>query len=51
MATFALEDTYDLADPVDAAPGILGLAVPDPTAQALDLLDDRCLGKLPVIPG
>src|SRR2546423_7179277 len=50
MATFALEDTYDLADPVDAAPGILGLAVPDPPAQALDLLDDHGLRLHPAGP-
>ena len=28
MAVLALEDVHDLPDPVDAAPGILGLAVP-----------------------
>lgn len=47
---FALEDMYDLADPVDAAPDILGLAVPDPPAQALDLLDDHGLGVQPAAP-
>jgi hypothetical protein len=45
------EDMYDLADPVVAEAGILGLAVPNAPAQALDLLKDRCLGMLPVIPG
>jgi hypothetical protein len=53
MAVFALEDMHDLADPVDAEAGILGLAVPNAPAQALDLLDDRCLGMLSatMIPG
>ena len=47
MAVFALEDMHDLADPVDAEAGILGLAVPNAPAQALDLLYDRRLGLLP----
>ena len=41
MAAFALEDMHDVADPIEAAPGILGLAVPDAPAQALDLGDDH----------
>src|SRR5689334_21796986 len=36
MVVLALEDMHDLADPVDAAPGILGLVVPNPPAQPLD---------------
>src|SRR6186997_1228539 len=43
MVVLALEDMHDLADPVDAAPGILGLAVPNPPAQPLDLRDDHGL--------
>ena len=51
MTALTLEDMHDLADPADAALSIPRLAVPNAPAQALDLLDDRCLGKLPVIPG
>ena len=47
MAVLALEDMHDLADPVDAAPGILGLAVPDAPAQPLDLRDDHGLRRPP----
>ena len=43
MAALALEEMHDLPDPVDAAPGILGLAVPDAPAQPLDLRDDHGL--------
>src|SRR6187551_646451 len=43
MVVLALEKMHDLADPVDAAPGILGLAVPDAPAQPLDLRDDHGL--------
>src|SRR5271166_6818507 len=43
MATFLLVDMHDLADPIDAAPGILGLAVPNAPAQTFDLLDDHGL--------
>ena len=43
MAVLALEDMHDLADPLDAALGILGLAVPDPPVQTLDLSDDHRL--------
>ena len=50
MAAFAFESTYDLADAVDAAPGILGLTVADPPAQAFDLLDDHGLGVQPAAP-
>ena len=41
MAAFALEDMHNLADPIEAAPAIPGLAVPDASAQALDLGDDH----------
>src|SRR5689334_18160864 len=46
----AFEDVHDLTDPVDAAPGILGLAVPNAPAQALNFLDDYCLGLCPTRP-
>ena len=41
----ALEVMHDRADSVDADPGILGLAVPQPPAQALDFLDDHRLRR------
>src|SRR6188474_3419110 len=34
---FALEDRHDLADALESDPRILGLAVPDPPVQAVDL--------------
>src|SRR5690242_1954582 len=43
MVVLALEKMHDLADAVDAAPGIFGLAVPNPPAQPLDLRDDHGL--------
>src|SRR3712207_2223528 len=46
-AVLALEDGHHLADPLDREPGVLGLAVPDPPAQALDLLDDHRLRLQP----
>src|SRR5689334_1089632 len=41
----ALEVVHDRADPVDADPGILGLAVPQPPAQGLSFLDDHRLRR------
>src|ERR1700733_9882041 len=43
MAAFPLVSMHDLADPIDAALGILGLAVPNAPAQSLDLPNDRGL--------
>src|SRR5450755_4208422 len=43
LAAFNLVNMHDLADAVDAAPGILRLAVPDAPAQPFDLLDDHGL--------
>ena len=43
MTAFTLVDMHDLADPIDAALGILGLAVPDAPVQPLDLRDDHGL--------
>jgi hypothetical protein len=40
LAAFVLLNTHDLADPIDAAPGILRLAVPNAPAQTFDLVDD-----------
>src|SRR5690242_19021663 len=48
MVALALEDMHDLPDAVDAAPGILGLAVPNPPAQPLDLRDDHGLRLHPI---
>src|SRR5271166_89901 len=41
VAAFSFVDMHDLADAVDAAFGVPGLAVPNPPAQPLDLLDDH----------
>jgi hypothetical protein len=41
----APEVVRDGADAIDAEPGIRGLAVPQPPAQALDFLGDRCLRR------
>ena len=41
----APEVMHDGADAVEADPGILGLAVPQPPAQALDLRDDQRLRR------
>src|SRR5208283_5349065 len=43
MTALTLEDMHDLADALECAPCIPGLAVPDPPVQSLDLLDDRRL--------
>jgi hypothetical protein len=43
MAAFFLVNMHDLADPVEAALGILSLAVPNALTQPLDLLDDHGL--------
>jgi hypothetical protein len=43
IATFFPVNVHDLADPIDAAPGIRGLAVPNAPAQTFDLLDDHGL--------
>src|ERR1700689_4532542 len=43
MAAFLLVSMHDLADPIDAALGIIRLAVPDAPAQSLDLPNDRGL--------
>src|SRR5260370_4269072 len=43
MTALAPEDMHGLADPVERELSILGLTVPDPPVQALDLRDDRCL--------
>jgi hypothetical protein len=40
LAAFVLVNTHDLADPVDAALGILRLAIPNAPAQTFDLVDD-----------
>ena len=40
LAAFILVNIHDLADPIDAAPGILRLAVPNTPAQTFDLVDD-----------
>ena len=32
---------HDLANPIDAAPGVLGLAIPNAPSQPLDRFDDR----------
>jgi hypothetical protein len=40
MTTFAREDMHDLADPLETELCILGLAIPNPSVQALDLSDD-----------
>src|SRR5271169_4368939 len=47
MAAFPFVSMHDLADPIDAALGILGLAVPNAPTQSLDLLDDHDLGLHP----
>ena len=41
--SFSFVDMHDLTDPVNAAFGVSGLAVPNAPAQPLDLLDDHCL--------
>src|SRR5260370_19419251 len=43
MTALALEDMHGLADPLERELSILGLTVPDPPVQALDLRDDRRL--------
>ena len=48
LAVLAFEDIHDLADPLDAALGILRLAIPNPPMQTFDLGDDRRLRVLPV---
>ena len=48
MTAFAFEDRHDLTDPVDAEPGIAGLAVPDAPAQSLDFRDNHGLRVNPV---
>ena len=48
MVAFFLVDVHDLADPIDAALGILGLAVPNAPVQTFDLGDDRRLRLHPV---
>ena len=40
LAAFVLVNTHDLADSVDAALGILRLAIPNAPAQTFDLVDD-----------
>ena len=47
IAAFALENTHDLADPVDATLCVPRLAVPNAPAQTLDLFDDHRLGRHP----
>jgi hypothetical protein len=42
VTTFTLKDMHDLSDPIESDAGALGLSVPDPPVQALDLIDDRC---------
>jgi hypothetical protein len=42
------EDMHDLADPLDAALGVLRLAVPNAPVQTLDLGDDHSLRRHPV---
>src|SRR5208282_2480204 len=53
MTALALEDMHDLADALECAPGIPGLAVPDPPVQSLDLGDDRrlCLNPIRLVGG
>jgi hypothetical protein len=43
MAAFVLVNMHHLADPIDAAFGVPGLAVPNAPTQPFDLLDDHCL--------
>jgi hypothetical protein len=47
-AVLPFEDMHDLADPVDAALGILRFAVPNAPVQAFDFADDRRLRRHPV---
>jgi hypothetical protein len=47
VTAFTLEDVQDFADPLDREPGILGLAVPDPPVQSVDLLDNEGLRLRP----
>ena len=49
LAEFILVNMHDLADPIDAARGILRLAVPNAPAQTFDLVDDH--GLCPHDPG
>jgi hypothetical protein len=48
LAMLALEDRHDLADPVDAALGILRLAVPNAPVQTFDFGDDPSSRRHPV---
>ena len=43
MTALALEDMHDLAGPLETDLGVLGLIVPDPPVQPLDLRDDHRL--------
>src|SRR5208283_2344421 len=53
MTALGLEDMHDLADALECAPGIPGLAVPDPPVQSLDLRDDShlCLDPTRLVGG
>ena len=44
----AFEGGQERAGPLDGDPGVLGLAIPSPPAQALDLGGDRRLRLLPI---
>jgi hypothetical protein len=46
-AVLAFEGRHDLADPLDAAQGVLRLAVPNAPVQTLDLGDDHSLRRHP----
>src|SRR5690348_10965517 len=45
-AALALEGRHEFADALEGDLGIAGLAMPDPPAQTVDLLDDLGLGAL-----
>jgi hypothetical protein len=48
LAVLAFEDMHDLADPLDAALGVLRLAVPNAPVQTFDFGDDRSFRRHPV---
>jgi len=48
LALLSFEDMHDLADPLDAALGILRLAVPNAPVQTVDFGDDHGLRRHPV---
>ena len=48
LAVLPFEDMHDLVDPLDAALGVLRLAVPNAPVQTFDFGDDHGLRRLPV---